>query len=67
MTVLAYPNFQLSRGKVVSYQWDRLFLVTICGLGPCVLRLDDVGGDDEAAIELVDVRFGRCSLSDAQA
>ena len=42
------------------------FLVTI-GLGPCVPWLDDVGGDVEVAVELLDVGIGCRRLADAQA
>jgi hypothetical protein len=48
------------------YQWDRIFLVTIVR-GPCVLRLDDVGGDIEMAVEFLDVGVGGRGLTDAQA
>ena len=47
-------------------QRHRFFLVTI-GSRPGVLRLDNVGGDVELAVELLDIGIGRCGLADAQA
>ena len=41
-------------------------LVTMCGLGPCVLRGDDLRGDREVAIDLLDVGFRCGGLADAQ-
>src|SRR5262244_1840791 len=41
-------------------------LVTICGLDPCALRGDDLRGDREVAIDLLDVGFRRGGLADAQ-
>src|SRR5262249_58207583 len=42
------------------------WLVTMCGLGPCAPRGDDLWGDREVAIDLLDVGFRRGGLADAQ-
>jgi len=52
--------------RLLLDQWDSIFLVTISRFRPGLDGVDDVGSDDEAAVEIFHVGVWSCGLSDAQ-
>jgi hypothetical protein len=54
------------RAKLFCINGVVLLLVTMGGLCPGVFRGDDLWGDVEVSIDLLDVWIGSCGLSDAQ-
>ena len=55
-----------ARGRRLRAVWRQSPLGRTQAGGPRVLRLDDLRGDGEAAVEILDVRIGGGGLADAR-
>ena len=65
-TLLLSPTSTFCETKLFYINEMGLLLVTM-GLVPCALGLDDLSWNGEALIDFLDLWFGSCGLSDAQA